>query len=109
MILESEMEINLAPSIGEEMNPQRITSWSQYQQMNIQCLIRMYGNNCKAELGQSGNPTMMLHLTLTIQTASSIGLESKTQCQCHHKGSVLILDVNYVMPHFDCGSIIDYC
>jgi hypothetical protein len=62
MILESELEINLAPSIGD-MNWQGITSWSQYQQMNIQFLTRMYGNNCKAELGRSSNPTTMLHLT----------------------------------------------
>jgi hypothetical protein len=63
MILKSELEINLAPSIGE-MNPQGITSPSHDQQMNIQHLIRMYGDNCKAELGQSGDPTRMLHLTL---------------------------------------------
>ncbi len=64
MILKSELETNLAPSNGE-MNCQGITSRSPYQQMNIQRLIRMYGDNCKAELGQSGYPTTTLHLTLS--------------------------------------------
>ncbi len=50
MILESELEINLAPSIGD-MNCQGITSRSHYQQMNIQHLMRKYRDNCKAELG----------------------------------------------------------
>ncbi len=63
MILESELEMNLAPYIGE-INCQGITSQSHYQQMNIQHLIRMYRDDCKAELGQSGNPITTLHLTL---------------------------------------------
>ncbi len=71
MTLEEELWLNLALSISE-MNCHRITNWSQYQQMNIQCLIRNYGDSCKAELGRSGNPTTMLHLTLNSLSAKSV-------------------------------------
>jgi hypothetical protein len=63
MIFKEELCLNLAPSIGQ-MNYHGITSRSQYQQMNIQPLIQIYGGNCKAELGKMGNCTTTLHLTL---------------------------------------------
>jgi hypothetical protein len=63
MTLKEELFLKLAPSISE-MNHHGITSRSQYQQMNIQRPIQIYGCNCKAELGRSGNPTTILHLTL---------------------------------------------
>jgi hypothetical protein len=62
MILKEELWLNLAPSNGQ-MNHHGIASQIQYQQVNIQSLIQIYGRNCKAELGKMGNCTTTLHLT----------------------------------------------
>jgi hypothetical protein len=63
MFLEEELWLNLAPS-NSQMNCHGITSQIQYQQMNIQRLIQIYGRNCKAESGKMGNPTTTIHMTL---------------------------------------------